>query len=317
MQKQEIIKLLNIGEHREVEFKEAKRKLPKSLWETYSSFSNTKGGIIVLGVKESKDKKICFLERIENINNILKDFWNTINNKQKVSNNIINDDYIEIIKIENKNIIIINVPSANRRDKPIYINNNPLTGTYKRFYEGDYKCTEEEIRVMVSESTKRSKDEIILQEYDINNIDKETLESYRKRFKLHKGDDHKWNTLTDKEFLYMIRALDRKTDKLTLAGLLMFGKVQDIVQVRPNYFLDYREINDIETERWSNRITSSEDEGWSSNLWGFFNKIVNRLTTDIEVPFALDKDMMRIDDTDIHKCVRERTCKYSYTCRLF
>lgn len=31
MQKQEIMELLNIGEHREVEFKEAKRKLPKSL----------------------------------------------------------------------------------------------------------------------------------------------------------------------------------------------------------------------------------------------------------------------------------------------
>lgn len=39
------------------------------------------------------------------------------------------------------------------------------------------------------------------------------------------------------------------------------------------------------------------------------NKIVNRLTADIEVPFVLDKDMMRIDDTNVHKSVRERTCK--------
>ena len=29
------------------------------------------------------------------------------------------------------------VPSANRRDKPIYINSNPIKGTYKRFHEGD------------------------------------------------------------------------------------------------------------------------------------------------------------------------------------
>lgn len=41
---------------------------------------------------------------------------------------------------------------------------------------------------------------------------------------------------------------------------------------------------------------------------GGFYKIVNRLTADIETPFALDRDMMRIADTDVHKSVRERTC---------
>lgn len=32
MNKQEIMELLNIGENREVEFKESYKKLPKSLW---------------------------------------------------------------------------------------------------------------------------------------------------------------------------------------------------------------------------------------------------------------------------------------------
>lgn len=275
-------------------------------------------GIIILGIKEEKETKICELEGIENVNDILKDFWNTINNKEKISCNILNDDYIETTKIENKNIIIINVPTANRQNKPVYINNNQIIGTFKRYHDGDYKCTREEIRVMFSESAEKSKDEMILEEYNINNIDEETLESYRKRFKLHKGDNHKWNNLSDKEFLHMIKALDRKTDKLTLAGLLMFGKIQDIIEIRPNYFLDYREIrNIITTERWSHRITSSPDEEWSGNLWSFFTKIVNRLTSDIEVPFAVDKDMMRIDETEVHQCVRERTCELSNTCRLF
>ena len=85
----------------------------------------------------------------------------------------------------------------------------------------------------------------------------------------------------------------------------MFGQEKDIVEIFPNYFLDYREVkDDSNMERWANRITSWDD-GWTGNLWDFFEKIVNRLTADIEVPFALDKDLTRIDDTPVHACIRE------------
>ena len=177
MNKQEIMELLNIGENREVEFKESYKKLLKSLWETYSSFANTRGGIIILGIKENKETKMCTIEGVEEVNNILKDFWNTINNSEKVSCNILNDDCLEIMKAENRMLIIVNVPNANRQDKPIYINNNPITGTYKRYHDGDYRCNKKEIQVLFSESTEESKDEIILNEFNINSIDKETLET--------------------------------------------------------------------------------------------------------------------------------------------
>ena len=116
MNKKQIIKLLKFGENREIEFKESKKKLSKSIWETYSAFSNSRGGIIVLGIKEDKENNICTIEGIDNYNNILKDFWNTINNKEKISFNTITDDDIEIKNIDNKKIIVISIPVADRRN---------------------------------------------------------------------------------------------------------------------------------------------------------------------------------------------------------
>lgn len=54
----DINNLMRYGERINVEYKEASSDLPKSLWETYSSFANTIGGTIVLGIKEHRNKPV-------------------------------------------------------------------------------------------------------------------------------------------------------------------------------------------------------------------------------------------------------------------
>ena len=48
----EIKELLLYGESIHLECKECRVDIPKSVWETYSSFANTYGGVILLGVHE-------------------------------------------------------------------------------------------------------------------------------------------------------------------------------------------------------------------------------------------------------------------------
>ena len=45
------------GERVILECKKAKAEVPKSVWQTYSAFANTIGGLILLGVNEDMQEK--------------------------------------------------------------------------------------------------------------------------------------------------------------------------------------------------------------------------------------------------------------------
>lgn len=124
------------------EVKKAEGGLPNSLWDTYSSFANCYGGVIILGVKENEDGS-WYTTGLKDAAKLKKDFWNTINNRKKVSLNILKDDDIEIYTMNHTDdvIMVIYVPIAKREQKPIFINDDLFGGTFRRNWEGDYHCT--------------------------------------------------------------------------------------------------------------------------------------------------------------------------------
>ena len=260
----------------------------------------------MLGVEERFDKDEKFdISGVESVEKMLKDFWSTINGN-KVSKNILMEENVEVININHKKVIKIEVPRASYIDKPIYLNNNPYNGTYKRNYEGDYKCSQDEVNAMFRDASEKGFDSSILEYYDMDDLDMPTVNRYRNRFSVI-NLNHAWHNLSDEEFLIQLGAMDkdRKTKKvwLTVAGLLMFGKSVSIRSYFPYFDLDYLKMVDVDEDlRYNERFTI--DGRWESNLFNFFTVVINKLSEDIPIPFKLN-GITRIDDTPVHRAIRE------------
>jgi predicted HTH transcriptional regulator len=309
----EVIDIIKYGETINLECKKCENGLPKSLWETYSSFANSRGGTIILGVQEEKepisiDKKFTLIG-VNNATKIKTDFWNTINS-DKVSANILVDSNVQIVPFDEDGrcgeIICIEVPQASYKFRPVYINENPIKNTYKRNYEGDYHCSEEEVKAMLRDANDAGNDGTLLDGYNMDDIDIPTLRAYRMEYQL-RNPDHVWNTIDDKEFLRNLGGytVERETKRegLTTAGLLMFGKGLSVRERFDNIRMDYiDETHLIGDQRWSDRLTY--DGMWENNLYNFLKKVMPKLVSDLKRPFNLN-GIVRNDDTLVHKAIRE------------
>ena len=173
MDMQELKKLIYQGEKVDIECKKAESSVPKSVYESYSAFANTKGGYIILGIREDKTKanpeERFVLQGIENPEKQREDFWNTINGS-KVNVNILNDENVYVVEENGISLIIIYVPRAEFNMRPVYVGENPYKGTYKRNHEGDYHATEHEIRGMIRDQNPEGNDSMILEYYTMDGI---------------------------------------------------------------------------------------------------------------------------------------------------
>ena len=285
------------------EAKLAKGGLPRSLWESYSAFANTDGGTIALGVKERSDKSLEVIG-VEKPDDLVRDFWNAVNDRTKVSLNILSDRNVSIENDGGRKAILSHVPRAERFDRPLYINRDILGGTFRRNGEGDYRCSSEEVRAMLRDAEGKSQDLNVVDWAKPSVLDAESVHRYRNRMRICRPD-HVWIGLDDETFLLRLGALGHDKEGVlrpTRAGLLMFGNEYDIVREFPAYFLDYREKFDADT-RWTDRVYSSSGE-WTGNVHDFYFRVYNRIAQTLKTPFKMIGGD-RIDDTPVHKAIRE------------
>ena len=301
--------LLVQNECDDLEFKSAAGGFPGSFWDTYSAFANSEGGTIVLGVQEKKGK--FFLDNLteEQVEKYKKDFWNNANNRSTISVNLMHNDDLVIGNYKGYAFMLFFVPRASREQRPVYRTTDPYKGTFKRNYEGDYKCTEKEVQRMFADADDSCPaDSRILKGYSLDDIDQEALRRYRQLFNLS-NPDHPWLALEDIELLRKLGGYrkDRLTQEegFTVAGLLMFGKTDSITdpECTPYFSPDYQEhLTEDEDVRWTYRLHA--DGTWEANLFNFYQRVLPRLQAALPKPFKLEGNI-RKEETPAHIAVRE------------
>ena len=299
-----------LGEDSDWEFKSAKGGFPGSFWETYSAMANSDGGTVLLGVSESNEVVRFDGLTPDQISKYKKTLWDGLNNRGQVNRNLLSVPDVRESVVETNGgsatLLVITVPRAGRTARPVHIGQNPFGGTYRRRHEGDYRCSDEEVRRMIADANPEPADHRILTGFSLADLDAPSLAQYRQRMRAARGE-HPWLSLDDQELLEQLGGWRRDRNSgeagLTLAGLLVFGKdiaIRDSAAA-PNYFVDYREKLDPAV-RWTDRLYP--DGTWEANLFQFYTRVWPRLAAALPTPFALEGSM-RKDDTEAHVALRE------------
>ena len=257
-----MIDLTNVAAYRENNRIEAKRALgglPRSIWETYSAFANALGGVILLGVQEHKDTSLSPVD-LPDPEGMVRQFWELMRDGKTVSVNILTEESVRIAEVDGKRIIAIEVPRARRSLRPVYIGGDPMTGTYRRNGEGDYRCKREEVLEMQRDAARQTMDMQLLQDVNMDALDPAGTASYLACVDVNECGH------TSLVQLGAAGELDGVLHP-TAAGLLLLGKQAEIQRIFPHYSLKY----------WDESSGSCFSE---CNVFDFYNRLIERFSCD-------------------------------------
>ena len=152
----DIYGLLHRTEGAVIEYKTARGGFPLSFWSSFSAFANTDGGVIVLGVKEKNNLPVVDGLTEMEVVDLKKKFWDMAHNPQKVSCQLLDDKDVHMEEIAGEGwVLVCEVPRASYDRRPVFLNGRPYGNTYKRRHEGDYLCTDDEVRQMFADANLR------------------------------------------------------------------------------------------------------------------------------------------------------------------
>ncbi|RGT74969.1 RNA-binding domain-containing protein [Mediterraneibacter massiliensis] len=294
--------LLKVHEKYYIELKRAS-ELPNAFWESYSSFSNTSGGLIVLGVTEGSPENE--ITGVGNKEKILTSLWNQLSNPNKVSYKNIDNQDVHTYNIDGKDVIIVHVKEAAENMKPVFIGGK-LENTWIRTGDGDRKVSREELSAFIR-NAQPNQDSLPAENFTMEDLDLDSVITYKERVS-KRFPKMKYIEMENTEFLIKIGACykERSTGELKIkkGTLLFLGKTNSIKEIYPHYHLDFFNHRG-ENPRWIDRVSDDEPSDYEMNIYNFYHIVYEKMKALLQESFSLDSGQLRIPISEFDETIRE------------
>ena len=254
--------------------------MPK-IYDTISSFSNTRGGLIVLGIDEKDNFKITGVENINEIQNKISEICT-----QKMYPPI--RPIITQIDYENKKLLVVEILELKQIEKPCYyIPNGIEKGSYIRVGDNDQKMTKYEIYALQSYKSGVNEDLKSVKRAEVQDFDEEKLNKYLSVIKKEKPKFSK----KDKNGILKISNIikEEKDGKIypTLAGIMIFG-------VYPQLFIACSVVPGVEIGELGSQNQRFDDNARiEGNIEEMLNDTLSFLKKNMKTKIIIDENGKR------------------------
>ena len=204
-------------ETQNIELKTAKQGCPENLYDTLSSFSNTKGGIIIFGIDEKHGYKVVGIDDTQILQKKVIE--------QSLSMEPVVRPLFTVIKYDDKIICSAEIPEMDSFSKPcFYKGKGKSKGSYIRIGDADLPMTEYEIHSFEAFKFKTEDELRIKERIDSSFLNNVLLDGY-----LAKLINKKMGLINfEKNKILQLEGIIDKNGKPTLCGILNFGSLPQI-----------------------------------------------------------------------------------------
>lgn len=280
--------ILSQDEGHHIEFKDGRDKIPLSFYETYSAFANTRGGVIYLGIEEAPKHQFRVVG-VENAKQKRKQLFDALNNKDKISARLSNEEDIQIYNTQEGDVIRVIVHEASRMQKPVFLNGD-VSNSFFRNDSGDHIMSEEKIHSLINDKSDVRYDQMP-NKYGLgtNDLDQESLNNFIQSIKLANKIPLTISLDVD-TILQRVGAFarDEKTGERVLnnGAILFLGKTSDVNAIAPSLWLDYSYFHNS-GDRWSDRVTN-KDLVCEGNIFQFYMRSVDKAVSNSPSPYYVE-----------------------------